>query len=102
MLDGAGAGVPIGQLPRIGFRVSDELVKALSWHRWMHGDAKDIGGDAGNRVQIFDGVIERLVFEQRLVDMSMRPAEQDRVAVRSGFQLPTIFAPIMAPNPISV
>src|SRR6266446_4048046 len=84
MLDRAGTGVPVGQLPRVGFRVSDELVKALSWHRWMHGDAQDIGGDAGNRVQIFDGIIERLAFKQRLVDMRLRPAKQDRVAVRSG------------------
>src|SRR6266496_4445353 len=84
MLDRAGTGVPVGQLAGICFRVSYELLKGLSRHRGMHGDAQNIGGYAGNRIQIFDRIIERLALEQRLVDVRLRPAEQDRVAVGAG------------------
>src|SRR5207245_2345125 len=62
---------------------SDELRERLSRHRGMHGDAQNIGGYGGNRIQIFDRIIERLGLEQRLVDVRLRPAEQDRVAVGS-------------------
>jgi|SRR6516165_2657469 hypothetical protein len=83
MLDRANAGVPIGQLAGIGFRVRDQLLEVLSWQRGMHSNAQNIGGDSGNRLQILDGIIERLALEPRLVDMRLRPAEQDRVAIRA-------------------
>jgi len=35
----------------------------------MHGDAERIGGDARNRVQIFDGIVERLPLDQGFVDV---------------------------------
>jgi hypothetical protein len=50
----------------------------------MHGDAQNIGGYAGNRIQILDRIIERPALEQRPVDVRLRPAEQDRTAAGSG------------------
>src|SRR4051812_21707994 len=50
----------------------------------MHGDAENVGGHARNRIQIFDRIIEWLALEQGLVDVRLRPAEQERVAVRPG------------------
>jgi len=48
----------------------------------MHCDTENIGGDARDRIQVSDRIIERPTLEQRLVDMRQRPAKQDRVAVR--------------------
>jgi hypothetical protein len=48
----------------------------------MHGDAENIGGHSRNRIQVFDWIIERPALEQGLVDVRLRPAKQDRVAVR--------------------
>src|SRR5262245_43827627 len=60
MLDRARPGVPVGQLAGICFRISDELLEGVSRHRGVHGDAENIGGDAGNRIQILDRIIEWL------------------------------------------
>ena len=84
MLDRADTGMPVGQLAGIGFRIGDELLQALNRHRRMHGDAEKIGGHARNRIQVLDRIIERPALEQRLVDVRLRPAEQDRVAVGPG------------------
>src|SRR4030095_14013174 len=84
MLDRADTRVPVGQLAGIGFRISDQLSKGPNRHRGMHCDAENIGGDAGNRIQVSDRIVERPTLEQRLINVRLRPAEQDRVAVRLG------------------
>jgi hypothetical protein len=50
----------------------------------MHGDAQNIGSHARDWLQVFDRIIERPALEQGLVDVRLRPAEQDRLAVRPG------------------
>src|SRR5262245_55298511 len=50
----------------------------------MHGDTKRIGGNARNRIQVLDRIIERSALEQGLVDVRLRSAEEDGVAIRAG------------------
>src|SRR5438552_12159485 len=84
MLDRADPRVPVGQLAGIGFRIDYEFLERLNWYRAMHCNAEDIGGHARNRIQVLDRVIQRPALEQGLVDVRLRAAEQDRVAIRPG------------------
>ena len=84
MLDRTDTGVSVGQLARVGFRISDELLEGLGRQGRMHGDAEDIGRHARNRVQVLDRIILRPALEQGLVDMRNRAAQHKGVAVRAG------------------
>src|SRR5215472_12614701 len=48
----------------------------------MHGNDEAIGSHARNRIESLDRIVERPALEQSLVDVRLRPAEQDGVAVR--------------------
>ena len=48
----------------------------------MHGNDETIGSHACNRIEILDRIVERAALEQGLVEVRLRPAEQDGVAVR--------------------
>jgi hypothetical protein len=48
----------------------------------VHGNDEAIGSHARNRIEILDRIVERPALEQSLVDVRLRPAEQDGVAVR--------------------
>src|SRR3954471_9840512 len=50
----------------------------------MHRDTKCIGSCSRNRVQVFDRIIKWSGLEQRLIDVRLSSAEQDRVAVGAG------------------
>ncbi len=50
----------------------------------MHRDAEEIDRRTRNRSQVLDRIVERPALEQRLVDVRLRPTEQDRIAVRRG------------------
>jgi len=48
----------------------------------VHGNDEAIGSHARNRIEILDRIVERPALEQSLVDVRLRPAEQDGVAIR--------------------
>ena len=45
---------------------------------------RQLGGHARDRIEVLDRIVERPALEQGLVHVSLRPAEQDGVAVRRG------------------
>src|SRR5262245_22538924 len=48
----------------------------------MYGDAKNVGRHARDGIQVFDRVVDRMAFEQRLVDVRQRAPKQNRVTIR--------------------
>ena len=72
---------PYERLPGFVFAERDELFESCARQRRMHRDAQRIGDDAGDRIEIFHRIVERLRLEQRLVDVRLRAAEEQRVAV---------------------
>jgi hypothetical protein len=48
----------------------------------VHGNDEAIGSHARNRIESLDRIVERPALEQSLVDVRLRPTEQDGVAVR--------------------
>src|SRR5262249_41272299 len=81
MLDRADTGVPVGELARIGFRVSDELLQVLRRDSRMDRDTKSIGSYACDRVHVFHRIIQGPALEQSLIEMRLSPTKQDRVAI---------------------
>ena len=82
MIERANAGVPVGQLARIGLHIADELGECLRRHRRMHRQRERGNRDVGNRLQVLERIVERPALEDRLGDVGRRAAEQDGVAVR--------------------
>src|SRR5207245_11243137 len=71
-----------GQLAWTGLGISGERFDGANGERRVNGNDEAIGSHARNRIEILDRIVERPALEQGLVEVRLRPAEQDGVAVR--------------------
>src|SRR6185369_571635 len=83
-LDRADPGMAVAQLAGVRLCVSDELLQRPYRQGRMDGDAERIDGDARDRLQVLDRVVERAALQKSLVDVWQRAAEKQRVAVGLG------------------
>src|SRR5947209_2576036 len=83
-------------LPRIGFRIGDELGDVVSWDRQVYLHHVSQSHRPGNRDAVADEV-EGKPFVERRVDGVVRAEEDDSVTIWRSFQLPT-FRPVSLPT----
>src|SRR5215468_8284931 len=86
MIGRANTGMPVGQFAGIGPGISDEPFQRvrLRRQRRIDCDGESGEGDARNRVQVLEWIVQWPALEQGLVDMRKRAAQQEGVAVGAG------------------